>query len=159
MEGMQQQLMQSQQMLQHMRAEGERQRQQAFYHEVDNAIDILPNALKDNLGEGSITSMTPGSQYFNVRVQLIQALGTMMQAHSQSGRSIPISDAVRSTAQMMFPDSVKQEVKEEFQEKVNERQSQFSQRGSSRGSRKAKGRREKALSRMDAWAAKEGLLD
>ena len=159
MEAMQQQLMQSQQMLQNMHAEGERQRQFNFYQEVDSAIDGLPDALKEKFGEGSITSMTPNTPHFNERVQLIRALSTMMQSHAQAGRNIPISDAVRSTAQIMYPESVKQEVKEEFQEKVNERQSQFSQRGSSRGSRKAKGRREKALSRMDAWAAKEGLLD
>ena len=158
-EEMQNQLMYSQQVLQQMYAERQREAQVREVQSFDSALKSLPDEVKEKVGDGDFLAMNPSSPEYAERYRLFKTQAMLRQQHAAAGRQLSVEEAVQSAAMLLYPDTVKSQVKREFQSKVSRRRKQFSSRPNRRTKRSKKSRAQKALERFERWEAAQGMLD
>ena len=158
-EEMQHQLMYSQQVLQQMYAERQREAQVREVQSFDSALKSLPDEVKEKIGDGDFLAMNTASPEYAERYRLFQTQAMLRQQHAAAGRHLSVEEAVQSAAMLLYPETVKSQVKREFQSKVSRRRKQFSSRPNRRTKRSKKSRAQKALERFERWEAAQGMLD
>lgn len=149
---------QFQQVLWQQQQERARQEQERFFQDLDKGISSLGREFEDLLGTGETSRLVQGSPQWNNRLFLAQTAAQIAMQHQRMGRSVPISEIVKtSAAHIAFPDHYAKQAKQQVRQQIRKRQRSMQSRpsqSSSRGGAKVEQRRERALRRADAFFQK-----